>query len=75
VEHTYKWRGNATRVGKLLEDPGWRVSDATAKLYILQNIKVEDKASVQSLEMSGDMWVFLMEKYEQRTQVDVTNAI
>ena len=75
VGHTYKWRGNATRVRKLLEDPGWRASDATAKLHILQNIKVEDKASVQSLKTSGDMWAFLMEKYERRTQVDVTNAI
>jgi hypothetical protein len=48
VEYTYNWRGNATRVRKLLEGPGWRASDATAKLYIIQNIKVEDKASVQS---------------------------
>lgn len=54
VKYTYNWRGNATRVTKLLEDLGWRTSDATAKLYILQN---------------------LLEKYERRTQVDVTNAI
>jgi hypothetical protein len=59
----------------LLEDPGWRTSDATAKLYILQNLKVEDKASIQSLKTSGDMWALLMEKYERRTQVNVTNAI
>jgi transposase InsO family protein len=75
VEHTYDWRTNAARVTKLLEDPGWKTSDATAKLYILQNLKVEDKTSVQSLKTSGDMWAYLLEKYERRTQVDVTNAI
>lgn len=75
VKYTYNWRGNATRVTKLLEDLGWRTSDATAKLYILQNLKQEDKASVQSLRSSGDMWAYLLEKYERRTQVDVTNAI
>jgi hypothetical protein len=75
VEHTYNWRQDASRVRRLLEDPAWSALDATAKLYILQNIKMEDKASVQNLETSGDMWAFLMEKYERRTQVDVTNAI
>jgi hypothetical protein len=70
VEQTYNWRGNAPRVRKLLEDPGWRVSDATAKFYILQNLKVEGKASVQSLKTSGDMWAFLMEKYERTTEYD-----
>lgn len=75
VEHTYNWRGNAPWVKKLLEDPAWEALDAMAKLYILQNIKVEDKASVLRLETSGDMWAFLMKKYERRTQVDVTNAI
>jgi predicted Fe-S protein YdhL (DUF1289 family) len=64
VEHTYNWRQDASRVRRLLEDPAWSALDATAKLYILQNIKMEDKASVQNLETSGDMWAFLMEKYE-----------
>jgi hypothetical protein len=75
VEYTYEWRANTSRIRKLLEDPGWKISDATAKLYILQNLKKEDKTSVQSLKTSGDMWAYLMEKYERRTQVDVTNAI
>jgi hypothetical protein len=52
VEHTYNWRGNAARVTKLLENLGWKISDVTIKLYILQNLKQEDKASVQSLRAS-----------------------
>jgi transposase InsO family protein len=75
VEYTYDWRDDAPRVKELLQDPGWDMLDAAAKLYILQNLKVEDKTSVQGLRTSGDMWAYLMEKYERRTQVDVTNAI
>lgn len=73
--HTYEWRDKPGLLRRLLEDNRWKSADATVKLYILRNIKQEDKVSVQDMKTSGEMWAYLLEKYERRTQVDVTTAI
>jgi hypothetical protein len=67
VEHTYNWREDTSRIRSLLKDPGWKTLNAIAKLYIIQNLKVEDKVSIQSLKTSREMWVYVLEKYKQRT--------
>jgi hypothetical protein len=64
VEHTYNWREDISRIRSLLKDPGWKILDVMAKLYIIQNLKVEDKVSVQSLKTSREMWAYILEKYK-----------
>jgi hypothetical protein len=75
VEHTYNWRNDGPKIKKLMEDQGWKSQDATARIYILQSLKPEDETSVQGIKTSGGIWAYLMEKYERRTDVDVTIAI
>ncbi|EED15089.1 conserved hypothetical protein [Talaromyces stipitatus ATCC 10500] len=75
LDYTYKWRKQSEKIDELLKDDKWSAADSLSKLYILQNLTESDESAVQHMRSSGEIWAYLMEKYERRTEVDVAYAI
>jgi hypothetical protein len=74
IELTYQHRKHPESI-KALFDKGWKSANGRAKLYILKNIKPEDVTAIRDYPLSGEMWAYIVRKYERKTHVDVMYAI
>ncbi|THC87262.1 hypothetical protein EYZ11_013291 [Aspergillus tanneri] len=70
VEETQKRLDKPEELERLLENKTWASQDALAQRYITENIQQSDMTTVRDYRSSGEIWTYLMEKYEKATKYD-----
>ncbi|KAJ5100741.1 hypothetical protein N7456_006995 [Penicillium angulare] len=75
VQKTLELQDKPEELARLLANQKWASLDATAKYYIKQNLKQEDKTTVRDYKNSGAVWKYLMSRYERTTQYDIVIAL
>ncbi|KAL1955928.1 hypothetical protein VTO42DRAFT_7913 [Malbranchea cinnamomea] len=75
VEYTWENRDKPEIRKAILEDPDWGGADSTAQLYISQHIREGDITLAQRYGTSGEVWHFLLEKYDRKTKADFVSVL